>query len=163
MLRVYTYILGKGVPVMKKSTQKGFSLVELMVVVAIIGILATLAIPRFAIYQAKSRQAEAKTNLRFIYTLEEAHMSENDDYASMPNHGDGSCASNDLGFMLKPCKSRYVYKADAQTGAGTFSATATSGAMTANKIMRGCASDVWTIDQENTLKASYDVTKKCDK
>lgn len=50
----------------------GFSLVELMVVVAIIGILATVAIPSVNKYMAKARQTEAKTNLASLYSANKA-------------------------------------------------------------------------------------------
>lgn len=64
---------------MKKNTLKsnaGFSLVELMVVVAIIGILATLAVPNVNKFMAKSRQAEARSNLSSVYTAEKAFYTE---------------------------------------------------------------------------------------
>ncbi|MGB5197914.1 MAG: prepilin-type N-terminal cleavage/methylation domain-containing protein [Candidatus Deferrimicrobium sp.] len=48
--------------------KKGFTLIELMIVVAIIGILAAIAIPNFLKFQAKSKQSEAKSNLGAIYT-----------------------------------------------------------------------------------------------
>ena len=51
-------------------SKKGFTLIELMIVVAIIGILAAIAIPNFLRFQAKSKQSEAKGNLGGIYTAE---------------------------------------------------------------------------------------------
>lgn len=53
----------------KRHRQGGFSLVELMVVVAIIGILATIAIPRVNKFIAKARQSEAQVNLSSFYTF----------------------------------------------------------------------------------------------
>jgi len=63
--------------------QKGFTLIELMIVVAIIGILAAIAIPNFLTYQMKSRQSEAKTNLQAIKTSEVAFQAERGCYVGV--------------------------------------------------------------------------------
>ena len=67
---------------MLKSIRKsrGFTLIELMIVVAIIGILAAIAIPNFIKFQAKSKQSEAKTNLKAIFTAEKSYYGEKDTY-----------------------------------------------------------------------------------
>jgi type IV pilus assembly protein PilA len=67
--------------------QKGFTLIELMIVVAIIGILAAIAIPNFLTYQLKSRQAEAKTNLQAIKTSEVAFQAERGCYIGIAVEG----------------------------------------------------------------------------
>ena len=59
-----------------KSNKKGFTLIELMIVVAIIGILAAVAIPAFLKYIKKSKTTEARTNLRKIYDGEVTYYSE---------------------------------------------------------------------------------------
>jgi type IV pilus assembly protein PilA len=67
----------------KLQSKKGFTLIELMIVVAIIGILAAIAIPNFLRFQAKSKQSEAKTNLGGIFTAEVAYRAEHDAYADL--------------------------------------------------------------------------------
>ncbi|MGE4519884.1 MAG: type IV pilin protein [Desulfobacteraceae bacterium] len=62
----------------KKS--KGFTLIELMIVVAIIGILAAIAIPNFMNYQCKAKQSEAKSMLGNIRTLQEVYFAEESTY-----------------------------------------------------------------------------------
>jgi len=69
------------------KSQKGFTLIELMIVVAIIGILAAIAIPNFLTYQLKSRQAEAKTNLQAIKTSEVAFQAERGCYIGVASEG----------------------------------------------------------------------------
>ena len=55
-----------------KRSSKGFTLIELMIVVAIIGILAAIAIPNFLKYQLRSKFAELRTNVEAIRKSEES-------------------------------------------------------------------------------------------
>jgi len=67
---------------MKFLNNKGFTLVELMVVVAIIGILSAIAIPNFKTYQARAKTSEAKIQLASIYQAELALQSDYDSFAT---------------------------------------------------------------------------------
>lgn len=62
------------------KNKKGFTLIELMIVVAIIGILAAIAIPNFLTFRLKAKTSEAKSNLGAIRTVEEAYKAEEDEY-----------------------------------------------------------------------------------
>ncbi len=68
---------------MTKRKLKGFTLIELMIVVAIIGILAAIAIPNFIKFQARSKQGEAKTNLKSLFTAQKTYFAEKDTYSSL--------------------------------------------------------------------------------
>ena len=65
-----------------KKLMKGFTLIELMIVVAIIGILAAIAIPNFIKFQARWKTSEAKANLKAMFTTEKAFFQEKDRYSS---------------------------------------------------------------------------------
>ena len=65
-----------------RSRREGFTLIEIMIVVALIGILAAIAIPSYTTYQARSRRAEAYTNVFAIIQGSDAYYSEYQTYVT---------------------------------------------------------------------------------
>jgi len=120
---------------MKKmlKNNKGFTLIELMIVVAIIGILAAIAIPNFMSYQCKAKQAEAKRVLGNLRVLQEAYFAEYDTYAN---------STGALGATTPKGDPRYTYTVSGDANGFTATATASDGSLNG---------DVWTVDEDANL------------
>ena len=68
---------------MKNVARRGFTLIELLIVVVIIGILAAIAIPKFANTKTKAYTAAMKSDLRNLVTAEEAYFADSSKYTSV--------------------------------------------------------------------------------
>ena len=129
--------------------RKGFTLIELMIVVVIIGILAALAIPRFMKATAKAKQSEAKQLLKQIYTMEHAYRQANNTY------GDNGLTSVPGAAFTFPqigveIQSSALYAYNIVAAANTFTATATG------NIDDDATIDTWTITDAGVLANTID-------
>jgi prepilin-type N-terminal cleavage/methylation domain-containing protein len=107
---------------MSNTIRKGFTLIELLIVVVIIGILAAIAIPKFANTKEKAYLASMKADLRNMATVEEAYFSDFQLYTG----GTGSNLAG-VGTPLAPTNfvpSAGVTVTAAATGGTGWSATA---------------------------------------
>jgi len=126
------------------NSKRGFTLIELMIVVVIIGILAALAIPRFMRATTKAKQSEAKQILKQIYVMEHAYRQEYNTYATgdpSPQVAGGSFPILGVEIMSSARYSYDITVADSTT----FTVIAK-----ANLDDDGTV-DEWQIDQAGTL------------
>jgi type IV pilus assembly protein PilA len=69
----------------KMKNQEGFTLIELMIVIAIIGILAAIAIPQFSAYRRRAYNSAAESDLKNFTTAQEAYFVDEATYCNSPS------------------------------------------------------------------------------
>ena len=129
----------------KIRNRKGFTLIELMIVVAIIAILAAIAIPNFLKFQAKSKQSEARTLLTGVY---EAEMG----YFATENRFSGDAL--EIGF--EPASDPKYYIDPSDPGWITAAAITHFTATTSGNIDRDDFRDFWM--ETDNAREPYNTT-----
>ena len=141
---------------MKHRAARGFTLIELMIVVAIIGILASIAVPNFMKFQARARQSEAKANLKAIFEIVKAYWGEAGTFQcgscgwetdkNLYNYYLSASESNTKGSKGCPQGSPVAAQSGAAGINGGFTTTA------AGNIDADATCDTWSINDNNDLE-----------
>lgn len=154
----------------KIMKQKAFTLIELMIVIAIIAFLATISVPQFFKYQVKAKQAEVAVMLASLHTALQAYYTEHGKYTSVLN-GEGGVGWKPDGYKGGGEQERFNYTygfyfPGAQEGVHYFTgklntpanllshAQASENAFivkaAGNIGSRGC--DIWSMDEARNLQ-----------
>ena len=111
--------------------KRGFTIIELLVVVVIIGILAAIAIPKFSATKDKARMASVKSDLRNTMTAEEAYFADYSTFGSLTdlqNNSNYSLSTGNAGTVIPAANGYTATISNATITTGVTQCTVQSGA-----------------------------------
>ena len=127
---------------MFKATQKGFTLIELMIVIAIIGIIASIALPSYGDYVTKGKVAEATSNLADLRIKAEQFFQDNRTYAGI------NCTPAGAKFFTYTCTAADGSGATGDANGYLISATGVAA--------EGMTDFLYTVNQANAKTSKYE-------
>ena len=131
-----------------QKLKAGFTLIELMIVVAIIGLLAALAIPNFIKFQARSKQAEGRTNLKAIFTAQKSYYGDKQMYLE---------SADVIGFTPE-FNNRYSYFTGTQNGQTRTTAPGVLNPLTSTGILDPSCTSVTGFGHVTVDESKYGAT-----
>jgi len=137
---------------MKFKENQGFSLIEMMVVVAIMGVLSVVAVPKFQVFKAKAYRSELTGTLSEIHTLEQAYQIDKDTYTMNLDL---------IGYVAKDINKRvYTFTGSA---ADAFTFTVAGQKIARTKFLSSCANpgDDATINEVKAITITVDGLAGC--
>lgn len=152
-----------------------FTLIELMIVVAIIGFLASLAIPSYTNYLAKAKQAEVAMNLASLHAAQQAYWAQHGTYSTQLS-GENGLGWTPAGYNKQGGTHNFNYTygfntGNSQEGVNFFIGNLKTGnehlqltqadetgfvAAAAAQLKKGNKPDVWVIDENRTIRHLQD-------
>lgn len=146
-------------PLQHEPKDKGFTLIELMIAIAIIAILAAIAIPNYSQYIVRSKLTESTGALADVRVRMEQFYQDNRNYGAT-----ATCTGSTFPITPAPTSSYFTFSCGTTTGAQTYSVTASS---QAGKGLGPAAGDyVYTINHANAktttkFKGTTQTSKNC--
>lgn len=95
---------------MRGKMKRGFSLVELMIIVAVLGILAAIVVPQFQSHATQAKEAVAKDSLRILRSAIELYAARHSGVAPGYEDDDPATAPSSLNFCEQLIENRYLLK-----------------------------------------------------